>query len=1001
MKLSLPIRHATRWGLSALLASTVWLHAPLSAQAAGEAAWWERLDQLVDRRAYPAAELELRQALREPGFQAQWGDRAAYSLGLVQRRGGRVSEAYATLGRVGPESRWHLPALAERAQIKRQLGEDAAAIALYERLLGMTAEADRQAVRAPLADLYFSTGDHARALTHYRELARAFGPHQERAVFAWGWTLVRLNQEDAAINVWKQGLEQYPASRYGQAVRLALGNVLLARGEHLAASTYYNEAARQGKDEALMARAELLAGEAYAEGKDYGLAVSHYRAVPYDSPLSEPAGYGEAWALWQQGRNDDARKRFHEWLGLWPQSGYRGAAYYALGVIEQQAGRTELANEHWRKVSDVAPRSSWAEDAQYQLAKAAFASRDFNGAIVLGRRLEALFPRSKWLGPVLWMRGESYLAIALYQEAVKAYSQLAVHGKTEFLAGQGAEVDYKIGMAHFYGANYAEAARVLDGVESGNLADDALFWQAEARYRLAQFDAARGLYGRLISRHPNFGRLGEAYYGLGWASYKLNDFKGAKAAFGEAAERLGEGRTRLDALYRSGLAMADLREWEGARGAFAKVLASNPDPGMAADARFQNAWTLYRQGRLEESAIAFGTFAVGHPQSALTPQALIWQGRSHFRLSQFPAAAEAFRAAIEHPQATSGQLYEAREQLAASYHNSGKYEEARLIYEQLMQMGELPGDRVEELRDGVIRALLKAGNYRQARREVLKRQPLTEGDRQTLLGIAEAFYGRSEWDDVIATHQAVTSPQPQMTYWAGRAQLEKGAFAEAVKLLEPLRDQRDQELRPVVLYDLAKAYRGAGKLMESRETYVQLSEAYMARPVAPIALLEAADVAREQRDLPGAQSLYRRVAENPSFPVDRRRAAWMAMGDSHRGQKQWGPALLAYRAARGLGPVGSLGMALGGYWSGFVLIEMRQFKEALKELQALKFPEGAEPLPSMAKLKQGEALEQLGRWREALDIYNRLGSQSPSAERDEARTRAQWIEKNVPKEMRS
>ena len=85
MKLSLPIRHATRWGLSALLASSGWLHAPLPA------AWWERLDQLVDRRAYPAAELELRQALREPTFQAQWGDRAAYSLGLVLNREGAIT----------------------------------------------------------------------------------------------------------------------------------------------------------------------------------------------------------------------------------------------------------------------------------------------------------------------------------------------------------------------------------------------------------------------------------------------------------------------------------------------------------------------------------------------------------------------------------------------------------------------------------------------------------------------------------------------------------------------------------------------------------------------------------------------------------------------------------------------------------------------------------------------------------------------------------------------
>lgn len=995
-------RRAALLSLGTMLAASVWVAAPAPVWAAGDAAWWSRMDQLVDRRAYPAAELELARALREPQFKELWGDRADYVMGLVQRRGGRPKEAFETLSAVPLESRWYLMAMGERAAIKRQLGDDAAAIALYEKQLALTGDADKNTVRAPLADLYFTTADYAKALGQYRELARDFGPHQERALFAWGWTLVRLNQEDAAINIWKQGLEQYPASRYGQAVRLALGNLLLAKGDHLAASTYYNEAARQGQDAALMARAELLAGEAYAESREYGLAVSHYRAVPYDSPLREPAGYGEAWALWQQGRNDDAKKLFTEWLGMWPRSGYRGAVYYALGAIAAQAGNADEADAAWRKVLEVAPKSEFANEAHYQIAKAAFAQRDYNNAIAWGRRLEATFPRSKWLGPVLWIRGESYLALTMYQEAVKAYSQLAALGQTEFLAGAGGEVAYKIGMAHFYSGNYAEAARVLDGVADGSLADDALFWQAEARYRQGQFDAARDLYGRLITRYPGFVRLGEAYYGLGWSAYKLNDFKGASDAFASAADKLTEGRTRTDALYRWGLVRADMKDWDGARDVFAKLLATNPDAITAADARFQTAWTLYRQGRLDEAATAFGNFAVSDANSALAPQALIWQGRSYFRLNRYNEAANAFKGAIDHPLATSGQLYEAREQLAAAYHNSGRFDDARIIYEQLMQMSELPGDRVEELRDGVIRALIKGGNYKAARKEVLKRSPLSDADRQTLLAIAEALFTKGQWDDVIETYQVLPNPQPQLAYWAGHAQLEKAAFEPAIKLLEPLREIRDQELRPVVLYDLAKAYRGAEKLMEAREAYVQLSEAYMTRPVAPIALLEAADVAREQRDLNGAQNLYRRVAENQGFAIDRRRQAWMSLGDLARNHKQWGPALLAYRAARGLGPNGSIGQALGGYWAGSVLVELRQFKEALKELSTIKFPDNAEPLPSMAKLKQGEALERMNRWKEALDIYNRLGSQAAaSAERDEARVRAQWIEKNVPKEMRS
>jgi tetratricopeptide (TPR) repeat protein len=317
-----------------------------------------------------------------------------------------------------------------------------------------------------------------------------------------------------------------------------------------------------------------------------------------------------------------------------------------------------------------------------------------------------------------------------------------------------------------------------------------------------------------------------------------------------------------------------------------------------------------------------------------------------------------------------------------------------------MQMSDLPAERVDELRSGVIQAHIKSGNYKQARAELLKRANLSDNDRALLQTIAESFYTKGQWDEVLATYKAVPNAGPQMSFWAARAMLEKKDFAGARGLLEGLKEVQDQELRPQVLYDLAKAYRGAGDLPHAKETLIQLSEVYVGRPIAAVALLEAADVARDQGDPGNATNLYRRVAENRTFAVDRRRQAWMSLGDLQRKNKQWGPALLAYRGARGLGPDGSMGAALGGYWGGFVLVEMKQFKEAIKELQGIKFPADAEPLPALAQLKQGEALEQLNRWREAIELYTKLSATAPAAERQEAKSRLAWIDQNVPKEMR-
>ncbi|MEB3223528.1 MAG: tetratricopeptide repeat protein [Candidatus Sericytochromatia bacterium] len=1015
----MPLRRSLPTSLAALLAATLATAPPAAAAAGGtpaaevrspasDQAWWSRLQQLMDRGAFPAAEAELQAAVREHGRGGAEADRLAYWLGWCQRRTEQPRPALATLVTVPAASRWHVKALEERAAISRALGDDDAAIALYEQLLGLLSEDRKDPTRAALADLYFTSGQYPRAQSLYLTLANTYGPHQERAMFAWGWTLLRLKQEDAAVNIWKQALEKFPTSRFGHAVRLALGNMMWARGDHLSASTYYNEAARQGRqgagggpDEALMARAELLAGEAYADDKDYALALSHYRAVPSDSPLLEPAAYGTAWATWQQGKFAEARQLFTAWLDRYPRSNYRAAALYALGIVERELGDEAAGLDHLRLVSRVAPRSSWSEDALYVLVRAAFRANDGETAVSLGRRLELQFPRSRWLGPVLWMRGEAHLAAGDWGDAVRAYTQLSVLGNLAFLAGQAEEVDYKIGIAHFYAGTYPEAARVLEGVTGGPLVPDATFWGGEARYRLGQYDSARAQFQRLLTQHPDHPKVPEAWYGLGWSCHQLNDMAGARAAFTEAARRLPEGRMRQDAAYRLGLVLVELKEWEQARKALQALLDGQVAPNVAADARFQIAWSLYRQDRHAEAAEAFAAVAEAPGAGERAARALLWQGRAWFLLKRLPDAIRALKLATEHPAATAQLRLEASQQLAAAHFNSGHYDEARQIYEGLLGGGDLPPEHVADLRHEVVQALLKAGRFQQARAELLKGGPPREADQASWLDIARGLREQRAWDEVIETQRTCgeVSP-PQLRLWAGQALVEKKSWADALSVLGPLREANDGELRAQAIYQVARAARGAGNLADARIQLLALADGYPASEIGAQALREAADVAREQREPAQAQALLRRLAETRAYPAERRQQAWMDLGDMHRGAKQWGPALLAYRGARGLGQPGSVASALGGYWAGSVLVEMRQFKEAVRELSTIKPPEGAEPLPALIGLKHGEALEQLERWREAAEIYAKLARGAASPESKDAKDRLAWILENVPPESR-
>ncbi|MEB3329657.1 MAG: tetratricopeptide repeat protein [Candidatus Sericytochromatia bacterium] len=974
---------------------------------ATEQAWWSQVHQLMDRQAFVAAEAELTAAARTQALGGAEADRVTYWLGWCQRRTEQPRRALATLGAVPAASRWHVKAMEERAAIQRSLGDDDAAIGLYEQLLPLLGEGRKDTARAALADLYFTSGQYPRAQALYLTLANTYGPHQERSMFAWGWTLLRVKQEDAAVNIWKQALEKFPVSRYAQAVRLALGNLMWARGDHLSASTYYNEAARQGRqgqagpDLALMARAELLAGEAYADDKDYGLAISHYRAVPDDSPLHEPAAYATAWATWQQGKFAEAQGLFQAWLERYPRSNYRPAALYGLGIVERSLGHEAAGLEHLRQVPRVAPRSGWAEDALYVLTRAAFRARDGEQAVAQGRKLELQFPRSRWLGPVLWMRGETHLAAGDWGDAVRAYTQLSVLGNLAFLAGQAEEVDYKLGLAHFYAGNHAEAARVLEGVTAGALGADATFWAAEARQRLGQHDSARALLQRLLAGHPGHPKVAESWYGLGWSCQQLGDLTAARAAYREATRRLPEGRMRQDATYRLGLVLIELKAWEEARNTLRRLLETQVPPPRVADARFQIAWTLYRQDRHAEAAEAFGAVAALPGAGERAARALLWQGRSLFLLKRLPEAIEALKRATEHPAATPRLRQEANQQLAAAHFNSGAYDEARQIYEDLLAQGDLPPEQVSDLRHEVVQALLKAGRFAQARTELLKGGPPREADQATWLDIARGQRDQRAWDEVIETQRSCgeASP-PQLRLWAGQALVEKKNWADARAVLGPLRASGDAEVRTLAQLHLAQAARGAGDLAEARSQLVALADSQPAAEVGAQALREAAEVAREQQETAVAQTLLRRLAETRAYPAERRQQAWMDLGDAHRAAKQWGLALLAYRGARGLGQPGTLGVALGGYWAGSVLVEMRQFKEAVRELSSIRVPEGAEPLPALVGLKQGEALEQLERWREAADLYARLARGPASPESKDAKDRLAWILEHVPPESR-
>ena len=92
---------------------------------------------------------------------------------------------------------------------------------------------------------------------------------------------------------------------------------------------------------------------------------------------------------------------------------------------------------------------------------------------------------------------------------------------------------------------------------------------------------------------------------------------------------------------------------------------------------YKNAFTLLKQGKYEDSIVAFGSFLQIHPDSKYVPNAQYWLAEANYVSRRYPQALLEFYKVIDkYP--TSSKIADARLKLAFTYYELEQYEEARV-----------------------------------------------------------------------------------------------------------------------------------------------------------------------------------------------------------------------------------------------------------------------------------------------------------------------------------
>ncbi|ETW99901.1 MAG: hypothetical protein ETSY1_13245 [Candidatus Entotheonella factor] len=310
---------------------------------------------------------------------------AHYSLGFIAQQEGDIAaalQAFDAFLKLAPDHQFATHVRFTRADLWRQNGQlEKAAMAFKTLAKTLTPGAMQEESLFRWAELAYELENDREAQTAYQRLIQAFpqSQHLPASLYVLGWSALRQNQCQAAVEPWEQfvtlPLEGISPAQVRE-VRYHLGICYIKLNQHPRARQHLRQVTMSG--EATMEQREAIiqvANLAYQAG-DVDEAITFYTRA-----LAAP--------------EDPRIPRFH----------------FLLGESYQEKGEMEQAITHWHEVLKGAASLPFYATALDHLGRAYMAKGDWAQAIAMLRRLWDEFP-------------DFPERLAVAQGLAQAYSQL-------------------------------------------------------------------------------------------------------------------------------------------------------------------------------------------------------------------------------------------------------------------------------------------------------------------------------------------------------------------------------------------------------------------------------------------------------------------------------------------------------------------------------------------------------------------------------------------------
>ncbi|GAB5409816.1 MAG: hypothetical protein BalsKO_21810 [Balneolaceae bacterium] len=569
---------------------------------------------------------------------------------------------------------------------------------------------------------------------------------------------------------------------------------------------------------------------------------------------------------------DGAIKYYNQAVNSW--MGKTKAAETTYWVAEAAAKKQDYPESrfYFLKLADDYPQSHWAPKALYARGRLYLTENEYDSSAIAFELLKSRYPNNPITRRVGTALGESYYQQGRFEEAIDALNAqmpyLDEDSKIKAL--------FLMAEAYNYLSNYDEATKdylqyinLTKGTELEAAAHYGLGWlynrqeiyhwaaqsfekaitgdnelSRKATYYEAVNHKLAGNYQRSMDTFQEFGDkyksglwVEEAYY-----EWSISAFEGGN--YGESIETLLTLIRNQEELKSPGKVFTMLgeayfanNEFTGATRAFEEAeKASDIDPSLKRQARFQKAWILFRNQAYEQAQPIFESVYAESPTSELGEEALFWSADSYYKLNQFSNAARRFRLFIDnYPE--NEMVGAARYSLGWSYFKTGEYDLAVGPLEDFLNnynpppIALFPYDIDTQLRIGD--AYYALGDYRNAIRFYNQAIGAEPGGDYAMFQVANSYYRSNRTFEAVSNFRRMLRIYPysrlkeQAQYNVAYIYLNTSNYSQAVEEFQTVINRypgTDYAARSQ--YNIGDAFYNAGEYDRAIEAYKKVLDNY-------------------------------------------------------------------------------------------------------------------------------------------------------------------------------